>query len=105
MFKVIRKSEASIRKIADNKTATNYITKDISSQMSFATIEAIDYFEKETSSYNRIYYVLKGTLQLMFGKQEISLQGEDSCFVEKGTTYEMKGTFKAIVVNQPAFGA
>lgn len=29
----------------------------------------------------------------------------DTCFIEKGTTYEMSGTFKAITINQPAFGS
>jgi ethanolamine utilization protein EutQ (cupin superfamily) len=104
MYKVVRKSEVSIRKIADNKVALNYITKDISQEVSLATTEANDYYEKETTEYNRIYYVLEGTLLLVFDKEEISLQAGDTCFVKQGTTYEMKGTFKAVMVNQPAFG-
>lgn len=104
MIKVIRKSEASVRKITDNKIVLNYITKDISPDVSFAITQAKNYSEKETIIYNRVYYVLEGTLLLSNNGQEISLGEGDSCFLEKGTEYTMKGTFKAIIVNQPAFG-
>lgn len=104
MYKVVKKSDAVIRKISENKVATNYITKDISPHVSFTTLEATDYEEKETTSYNRIYHVLKGTLTLTFDDQVVILLEGDSCYIEKGTNYEMCGTFKAVVVNQPAFG-
>lgn len=104
MHKIVRQSEALVRKIAENKIAFNYITKDVSPNVSLATTEATDYYEKETTSYNRIYYVLDGTLLLVFDEEEVFLHIGDTCFVEKGTTYEMKGAFKAIIVNQPAFG-
>lgn len=37
MYKVVKKSEATIRKIAENKIAINFITKDISPDISFGT--------------------------------------------------------------------
>jgi hypothetical protein len=43
MFRVIRKSEAKERKIADNKSAFNYITKEISLEISLAVIEGTDF--------------------------------------------------------------
>ncbi len=104
MFKVVKKSDAVVRQIAPNKIASNYITKDISPVVSFATTEATDYYEKETTDYNRIYYVTEGTLVLSVDGQEVSIEEGDSCFLENGTMYEMKGTFKAVIVNQPAFG-
>lgn len=104
MYKIIRKSDTSIRKIAENKVAINYVTRDLTSEVSLATTEAIDYYEKETANYNRIYFVLEGQLILTFDNQEVVLDKDDVCYVGKGTTYEMKGTFKAIMVNQPAFG-
>src|SRR5258708_5432495 len=104
MFKVVTKSEASVRKIAENKIARNYITKHISPEISFATTEATNYFEQETSEYNRIYYVMEGILKLVIDGQEISLHEGDSCYIEKNTPYEMRGTFNAVIVNQPAFG-
>lgn len=60
MYKVVRESEGIVRQIASNKTANNLITKDVSPGVSFATTEATDYYEKETTLYDRIYYVLDG---------------------------------------------
>jgi mannose-6-phosphate isomerase class I len=105
MFKVIRASEGVIRQIAKNKTATNLITKDICPEISLATTDGKDYYEAETSPYNRIYYVLAGELEIIVGTELHKLQKGDTCFIGKNTPYEMCGTFNAIVVNQPAFGS
>src|SRR5579859_5813936 len=99
MFTVVKKLEASVRKIAENKIARNYITKSISSGVSLATTEATNYYEKETSAYNRIYYVIDGILILVIDGEHISLQEGDSCYIEKNTMYEMRGTFKTVVIN------
>jgi mannose-6-phosphate isomerase class I len=104
MYKVVRQSEAIFRKIADNKFATNYITKDISPNISLAILEGKNYQEETITKYNRIYYVLNGKLTLSFGSEEISLKENDACFISENTEYEMFGTFKAIVINNPAFG-
>ncbi|MFC1710066.1 cupin domain-containing protein [Patescibacteria group bacterium] len=104
MFKVIRKNDASVRKISNNKIAINYITKEVSPDVSLAVTEVTNFEEKQKTEYNRIYYILKGTLILSFDDEEIRLEKGDSCHVSKGTEYLMSGTFKAIVVNQPAFG-
>ncbi|HSW91661.1 MAG TPA: cupin domain-containing protein [Candidatus Saccharimonadales bacterium] len=105
MYKIVRESEGVVRQIAPNKTANNLISKDISPNISFATTEATDYYEKETTPYDRIYYVLDGVLNLTIDGSESTLQKGDSCFLSKNTTYEMQGTFKAVTVNQPAFGS
>lgn len=104
MYKVVKKSEAKIRKISENKIAINFITKEISKDISLAITEAYDFDENETSPYNRIYFVTGGELSLQFEKESITLTSGDSCFISKNTDYLMKGTFKAIVINQPAFG-
>lgn len=105
MYKVVRKSEGVIRQIASNKTANNLISKDISPNISFATTEAVEYYEKETTLYDRIYYVLEGALEIVVDKEINVLQVGDVCFLGRGTTYEMRGTFKVVTVNQPAFGS
>ncbi|HYH74644.1 MAG TPA: cupin domain-containing protein [Candidatus Saccharimonadales bacterium] len=105
MHKVVRASEGTIRQIAESKTANNLITKEISPNMSLATTEATDYYEKETCEYDRIYYVLEGELRISSDGTESTLRMGDACFITKGTIYEMHGTFKALTVNQPAFGS
>lgn len=104
MFKVVRKSEAIFRVIAENKKSLNFITKDISEGVSLAITEGVNYSEQENAKYNRIYFVLKGELTLTFDNEKALLREEDSCFISQGTKYTMSGTFRAIVVNQPAFG-
>ena len=104
MFAIVRESEGTMRRIAENKTANNLITKTISPELSLATTEATDYFEQEMTPYNRIYYVLDGQLEVTIDGETSTLQKGDACFIGEGTMYEMRGTFKAVIVNQPAFG-
>jgi hypothetical protein len=104
MYKIVRQSEGIIRQIAENKSANNLITKDITPNVSLATTKATDYYEKEITPYDRIYFVLEGELKLTIGNETSNLQKGDACFIGKGSEYEMRGTFEAVTVNQPAFG-
>lgn len=104
MFKIVKATEGTTRQITENKSANNLITKEDTPVMSLATTEGIDYHEKESTKYNRIYYVLEGKLALGFDGKFYELTAGDTCYMDAGTDYEMKGTFKALVVNQPAYG-
>lgn len=104
MIKVIRKSEAKERKITENKSAFNYITKDISPEVSLSVIEGVDFKGVISLSENRIYFILSGSLVLNLNGEKTTLYPEDSCLISKGTTYTMSGTFKAVSVDQPAYG-
>ena len=103
-FKVVKGNEATVRKIADNKRAYKFITKEISPGVSVARVEAEKFEGKNEITQNFIYYVLEGQLTLKFSDEEVVLNPNDSCFVPKNSIYIMSGTFKAIVVSQPAFG-
>lgn len=105
MHRVIKASEGTIRRISENKTANNLITKEISPNVSLAVIEATDYYEKELCKYDRIYYVFEGELHINSDGTKSTLHIGDTCFIANGTTYEMHDTFKALTINQPAFGA
>lgn len=105
MFRIIRKNEAVLRKISEEKVVWNLISKKISKDVSLAVTEATEgFYEKEVSQQNRIYYVLDGTLELKIEGNSERINKGDSCFILRDTEYEMSGIFKAIVVNQPAFG-
>lgn len=104
MYRIIKKDEGLIRKITDNKTAINLISKEITPNVSLALLEADNFNEEETTQYDRIYFVTEGKLTLTFGPHSNELVSGDSCFILKGTTYNMSGTFKTLVINQPAFG-
>jgi len=105
MIKVVRSGEAVVREIAPSYHAHNFISKDIAPNFSLAVNEAKDHSETETTQYDRIYYVIEGMIKINFNGEELELRAGDSCFIGKGTTYQFGGTFKAVVVNQPAFGS
>jgi mannose-6-phosphate isomerase-like protein (cupin superfamily) len=103
-FKVVKKGDATVRRIANNKRAYNFITKEISPKVSLARIEAEKFEGEIVIEQDFIYYVLEGQLTLKFGDNVVVLNPNDSCFVPKNSTYKMSGTFKTIVVSQPACG-
>lgn len=105
MYKVVRPNEGTPRKVSDNKIINNLITNDISSNVSLSVIDATDLQERSTTEYDRIYYVLEGIMRLVFDEQEQTLHPGDTCFISKSTLYELSGTFKAVVINQPAFSS
>ena len=104
MYKIVKSDDGNFRQITESKSANNLITKEISSTMSLATTEGVNFYEKEVTKYNRIYYVIEGELELGFDGTFSKLSIGDSCYIDAQTEYEMRGTFKAIVVNQPAYG-
>lgn len=104
MYKIVKANAGTVRKIADNKSVNNLITKEDASAISLATTEGKDFYGQEVTRYNRAYFVLEGTLEVNFDGEYHRLSVGDACYIDAGTKYEMKGTFKAVVVNQPAFG-
>lgn len=105
-YAVVKHSEGSIRRITPFKHANNLITQEISPAVSLATTTSTnpEYYEKEVTPYDRIYYILNGSLTLVVDGKTTLLEKGDACFIRKNTTYEMSGKFEAITVNQPAFG-
>lgn len=104
MYKIVKQSDARVRDIFPNYSATNFITNDISPDVSLAITDATDFEDTTTTKENRIYYLLEGSLELIIDGSEVRLEPGDSCFISENITYTMKGTFKSVVVNSPAFG-
>ena len=104
MFKVVRESEAVLRRVNNNKTVANFITKDISPSFSLSVVSNKGVFGLITTDSNRIYYILSGKLRLDIDGKKIELRKGDSCFLSAGSSYLMSGNCRAITVDQPAFG-
>ena len=100
MFMVLRKSDTGTKKITEGKKPLSEIV-NIDVKVSLDVIEVKDYREKITAAYNRIYYIAAGSMELFIRDREILLQKGDACFVEKGTTLELAGTFEVIIIGQP----
>jgi mannose-6-phosphate isomerase class I len=103
MYKIVRKTEVIARKVSDNKTVNNFITKEISPNFSLAVIDNKGYFGEVTIGNDRIYYVVSGELMLAFGNEEIKLNEGDACFISRDSSYTMSGDCKIVTVDQPAF--
>lgn len=104
MYKIVKRFEAIVREIAKTYHARNYITKDISPNVSLAVNTANQHTEIETTQYDQIYYVINGRLNISANNQRATLDPSDSIIISKGTSYEFSGSFEAVVINQPAFG-
>jgi mannose-6-phosphate isomerase class I len=100
MYIVVRKSQKGIKKISDEKKQLNEIVP-IDQRISLDVAEVVDHHEKTKAAYNRIYYVSDGQMQIYFNNQHINLEKGDACFVEKGMSFELKGTFSVIIVSHP----
>lgn len=100
MFTVIRNTMQSVSNISDEKNSLND-SINLDEKISLNVVEATDYHEKTKSAYNRIYYVSDGLIKLLINGQEIFLQKGDACFIEKGMTFELSGTFSVIIVSHP----
>ncbi|OGM89838.1 hypothetical protein A3J77_00565 [Candidatus Wolfebacteria bacterium RBG_13_41_7] len=104
MYKIIRKSEAVIRKVSDGKTVENFVTKEISPNVSLAVVENKRNFGEVSVDSDRIYYVLSGKLVLGFGSEKVKLDEGDACFVSSGSSFNFSGDCRVVTVDQPAFG-
>ena len=106
MIKLIRNEEAKERKISDSYTVFNLLTKETSKKVSFALAEAKNHSEitKNVKS-DRVYYVLEGQLIVSDGSNIYIANPGDLIFIEANTPYHFKGSFKAILINVPAFDA
>lgn len=52
---------------------------------------------------NRIYYILEGELVVRKGNKKFIAEKSDILFIPKNTKYQFQGTFKAVLINSPAF--
>lgn len=100
MFMIVKNAVEPIKKITDEKKSLNEIV-DIDDKLSLNVVEVTDHREKTTAAYNRVYYIYDGLMAISVNNQEIKLQKGDACFVQKGTKFELTGTFNVIIVSQP----
>lgn len=103
-IQLIKKNQGITRKISETYNVTNFLTRDTSENVSLAIGEAINHSEttKNVGS-DRIYYVIEGKLFVKKENKEFVAEVGDIIFIPKDTEYQFKGTFKAILINSPAF--
>ena len=100
MFIIARKSQASVKKIFDEKKSIDEIVPQ-DQKISLDIADVKNHYEKTKAAFNRIYYVSEGLMHLSIKNQDFELHKGDACFVEKGTIFELRGTFNVIIVSHP----
>ena len=103
-IKFIKKNEGIARKISETYQVTNFLTKDSSENISLAVSKATNHSETTKNiRSDRVYYILEGKLIVRKDNKEFVAELGDVIFIPKNTEYHFEGTFKAILVNSPAF--
>ncbi len=103
-IKIIKKKEGNPRKISETYKVTNFLTKEINENVSLAVSEATNHSETtENIRSDRVYFVLEGKLIVKKDGKEFVAESGDIIFILKNTKYHFEGTFKAILINSPAF--
>jgi len=100
----ITKKEMEERKISDSHTVFDMLKKDLSKNVSLAIATAKNHSEiTKNMKSDRIYYVLEGKLTVIVGTELYAANPGDLIFISKRTPYNFQGSFKAILINVPAF--
>lgn len=97
---IAKNTQASVMKISNEKKHLSELV-DLDDKLNLTVAEVADYREKTTAAYNRVYYVSEGNMSFSMNEQIIRLQKGDACYVEKGTKFELEGSFSVIIVSQP----
>lgn len=103
-IRIVKKREGMARKISENYEVTNLLTKEFSDNVSLAVSEAKNHSEKTMNARSdRLYYVLNGRLVVRKDDKEFIAEPGDAILIPRKTEYSFEGTFKAILINTPAF--
>lgn len=103
-IRLIKKKEGIKRAISKTYKVINLLTREDSKNISFAISKAKNHFEiTKNIRSDRIYYILEGKLIVKQNNREFVAQGGEILFIPKNTKYQFEGTFKAILINSPAF--
>lgn len=98
--KIIKHSEGFIRKISDSYSVLNLLTVNECTNISLWESRADNHEEISKTSSDRVYYILEGKILV---NDNIYGEKGDVIFIPSNTEYSFKWTFKAILINSPAF--
>jgi mannose-6-phosphate isomerase-like protein (cupin superfamily) len=99
-----KKYENTKKQIAPTYIVSDILTKTDFENLSLAVSEGNNHKETTTNVVsNRIYHVTEGHLAIMVGENSYDLDIGDLILIPKNTQYSFKGTFKAILIDSPAF--
>jgi mannose-6-phosphate isomerase-like protein (cupin superfamily) len=97
-----RPEDGIVRKISESYSVLNLLTAQQSEQISLAIGTAIDHEETTQTSSERVYFVLEGEIIV---NDEMIIKVGEVVYIPANIEYRFKGSFKAIIINSPAFRA
>lgn len=103
MFVIARKTEVRVRKTIDNENMLQDVSGTLLNKIAIENIEGTDFSSKLHAEYNVINYLYEGELLLEINNKQYTLIKGDAFFIEKGMTYVMRGTFKAMCLNRTVY--
>lgn len=101
-IKIFKKSEAVAREISESYVIYNFLAADDCKNVSIAVGNAENHNETTKTTSDRAYYVFEG--EIIIDDNIVGING-DVIFIPSNTEYNFKGTFKAVIVNSPAFNS
>jgi len=105
-YKLVKNTEGVVRKHSDEYFIKNYLTKDFNENFSLAVSENKSGSHELTKSVasDRAYYFIEADAEFVVDGEEMNVASGDVLFIEKNTEYSFSGSFKAVLINIPAFG-
>lgn len=100
MSKLFKSKNAVIRKISNSYSVANLLTVEDSDKLSVAVSEWINHDETTKTTSDRAYYILEWELII---NDELKGETWDVLYIPANTEYNFKWTFKAVLINSPAF--
>lgn len=104
MYKKITCNDKKTRYISKNHYTDNYITKDITENVSLAIANVSEEIKKESIANERIYYFLSADVDFIIDGEKVHFQTGDILYAKNIKDYSAKGKFEAIIINAPAYG-
>ncbi len=103
-MKVVRAPGSGGREAGRNYIIYSMISGEVSERVSIAVgyADGVDMKTRNLRSES-IYYVLEGEMKVGCGGEEVVIGPGDSVFLESNIPYTLKGTFRALIINSPAF--
>ena len=99
------KKEDKITRGEGNYFIDNYLTKDKSKNISVAVshLNGCSIDKTKNIESDRVYYFIKADAEFKINNEIVNVKDGDVLYIEKNTSYSMKGHFDAVLINTPAF--
>lgn len=104
MYKKISMDEKITRNISEVHSADNYLTKEITENVSLAVTRLNGKLDSNQIANERVYYFISADVDFTIDNEEVHCESGDVLYLTKHTTYSAEGNFKAVTINVPAFG-